>query len=171
MIRLFVIAILMPICTVGAYAQVTSASPAGRTPADMIDGAKNPTLVPDSTAYRLFFLAASETPDATSQRQLRQRAVLAEVGLNDTELASAIVILNGFKTEYAERIKQYNDTVARANAMGIPPDLAGFLRERDLLVQITRDALRSSLSPEAMARFDAHVQEEKRHMLVAKEIQ
>lgn len=140
-------------------------------PAGVIDGAKNPELVPDSTAYRLFFIATAESADATPEQRLRQKAKLTPIELPDADLELVIEILAGFKADYAERISQYNASVVMANESGVSPNLRAFIEDRDFLVQVTRDTLRSALKPDSMTRFDTYVQAQKRHMTVGDEIQ
>ena len=90
---------------------------------NVIDGAKHPELVPDSIAYRLFFLAAAELRDATAQEKKQQKAILAPIRLMDSELRSVIEILATFKAAYRTRMDQYNVSVVEANKKGADPDL------------------------------------------------
>lgn len=138
---------------------------------NIIDGAKHPELVPDSAAYRLFFASTSVRRDATTQERSQQRTKLEPIEMSDAELQVVVGILDQFKADYTDLIDRYNAHVVDANSKGIPPDFKGFLRDRDLLVETTRDTLRSALTPESLARFDAYVQGEKRHMLVDQEVQ
>ena len=138
---------------------------------DLIDGAIHPELVPDSTAYRLFFVATSLPRDATPEDKAQQKAKLDPIGLNDAEFQVAIGILDQFKADYSDLINTYNIQSAAANDQAVPPDFKSFLERRDLLVQITQDSLRSALSAQSFAHFDTYVQGEKRHMLVNREVQ
>lgn len=143
----------------------------GAVNSDVIDRGKNPELVPDSTAYRLFLLTAGQGSKATTEKRLKQKGILQPIGLSDEEVEVVEGILDQFKDDYTKMVSEYNASVIEANNRGESPDLRTFLERRDFLVQQTRDLLTSSLSNEAMSRFDSHVQAEKRHMTVSKEIQ
>ena len=67
---------------------------------DVIDGAKTPDLIPDSTAYRLFLITVSEVSNPTSEQLSRQIAFLKTAGLDEDDINSAIPILAKFKSEY-----------------------------------------------------------------------
>ena len=139
------------------------------TPANMIDGARHPELIPDSIAYRLFFLTVAEPADATDDERARQRAWLRTAGLKDEDVQPAAAVLETFKSQYDELVARYNESVRVANEAGADPDSATFLSQQDDLVESTRDALKAAIGPEVMARFDAHLQREKRNMRMAKE--
>ena len=149
--------------------QAASPPTATASPPDMIDGAKHPELIPDSIAYRLFFLTVAEPADATTEQRARQRAWLRTAGLKDEHVQSAAAALETFKSQYDELVARYNESVRVANEAGANPDSATFLSQQDELVESTREALRAAISPEVMERFDAHVQREKRNMRMAKE--
>lgn len=138
-------------------------------PSNIIDGSSHPELVPDSVAYRLYFVTASELPNAATEAQQRQLSHLGRIGLHAGDLQETIAILNEFKVEYSALIAEYNATATAADVQGIKPDLAGFLKLRDALVQTTRVQLKQKLSLNGMTQFDAFVQSEKKHMKVAVE--
>lgn len=157
-----------------AFAQMASPMPGmdHSQPTKVIDGEINPELIPDLTAYRLFFLANSELPNPTSERRLRQQAFLGKMGVTSlADTGKAVQILEKFKVRYTALTGNYNDMVSAAALSGSPaPDQETFLKQRDLLVQQTRDELNLNLSAPAMKQFDAQVQSEKRGMrIVAKE--
>lgn len=134
---------------------------------DIIDGSKHPELVPDSTAYRLFLIAATEgDPTPTQDQLVRQHALLLDTHMPKQSFAAVGTILMNFRTQYAALIANYNGSwyVTHQSQAG----LAQFLAERDALVQSTRDRLKNTLPADAMKTFDAHVQHEKLHMKVAK---
>ena len=138
--------------------------------AGMIDGSKNPEKIPDSTAYRLVLITVAEVLNPTEEQKNRQLSFLKTAGLADNDIQAAIPVLARFKTQYADLINQYNKSVVEANKAGETPDLATFLRQRDELVQSTRDALGHAVSLNGMLNFHAHVQREKSRMsIVAKE--
>lgn len=138
---------------------------------NLIDGSVQPDLIPDSTAYRLFFITVSTGTNPKAEEKARQAAFLKSAGLSDEEIEAAVPVLTNFNAEYANLIATYNASVAAANAIGNEPDLAGFLQRRDQLVQLTRDGLGAVIGAEALIHFNAHVQQEKRNIRVAKEVQ
>jgi hypothetical protein len=153
----------------GAWAQNPVSHQHATAAPDLIDGSKNPELIPDSTAYRLFFLGVSEMPSPSLAETTRQRAHLTRAGLKENDLQAAAPVLASFKTQYAALIAQYNES-ADVKA-GSQAGLALFLSKREALVQATRDELRTALSPKGMASFHAHVIAEKVNMKVAKDVQ
>lgn len=134
----------------------------------LIDGAKHPELIPDKVAYRLYFVAVSEMPNPSEQQKLRQAAHLKATGIKDEQDRQSFVdVLTDFKVRYNALIAAYNQAAEAADEAGTSPDLAGFIRKRDELVQSTRDKLTNSMSAESLARLDARVQIEKRNMKVS----
>lgn len=136
----------------------------GSTP--MIDGAVHPELIPDSIAYRLYFLIASTGTNPTAEDRKHQRAHLNKIGLEDLDREIVVDILAEFRTKYDALEAQYNDAAKAALSRNQVPDTASFLAQLDDLVQSTRDALKLRLTPQAMTQFDAFVQSEKKHMRI-----
>ncbi len=139
-------------------------------PGGMIDGSTEPDLIPDSAAYRLYFLSVTVTANGTDAERARQAAVLRYSGVADQDLPPAVGTLADFRASYDQLVAQYNDSVAQADKEGRAPDLATFLSRRDALVQSLRDALKVNLSARSMARLDTHVHQQKRFMRVAREV-
>ena len=133
-------------------------------PADMIDGSQHPELIPDAVAYRLYFVTVSETSNASRAAQQRQLAYLSEVGLKDNDLQWTISILEKFKKKYNDLVAEYNESAVAAEKEGGTPDYQNFVFQRDELVRVTREDLRSFLTADGIASLDAHVSNEKRHM-------
>jgi hypothetical protein len=154
MLALFVFAL-------GAWAQN---SPPHQHAATVIDGAKNPELIPDSTAYRLWLVTVSELPSATAQDSDRQRSHLASLELTELENLQLVTLLADFKGQYLTLIERYNESAKAALAHGVQPNLNLFLQQRDDLVQSTRAAIALRLSPESVSRIDAVVHEHKKHI-------
>lgn len=145
----------------GAWAQ---SSPSHQHADTVVDGAKNPELIPDSTAYRLWLVTVSELPNATAQDRDRQRAHLANLQLTELENLQLVTVLADFKGQYLSLIERYNESARAALANGGQPDLKLFLQQRDDLVQTTRAAIALRLLPESVSRLDVHVQEHKKHI-------
>jgi hypothetical protein len=133
--------------------------------ATMIDGAVHPELIPDSVAYRLYFIAVAEDPQPTAPQKTRQHAHLRAAGLSEADISSTALILANFKTQYAALIATYNESQEVQNNTN--DGLAAFLLQREQLVQATRDALTASLTPAGMTKFDARIHTEKSKMQVA----
>lgn len=154
MIR-YVTLFVLSVFAVGAWAQT---SPPHQHSETVIDGAKNPELIPDSTAHRLWFITVSQLPNATQQDRDRQRAHLASLQLSALDNLQLITILAEFKSQYNSLIERYNQS-----AKGGQPDMKLFLQQRDDLVQTARAAITLRL-PESASRIDARVQEHKKHI-------
>jgi len=123
---------------------------------DLIDGSKNPELIPDATAYRLFFVAAS--------RAKAQQALLTSVGLGEQDSQGAARVLADFGKRYAALIEEYNQSSDKSQAA-----LSAFYAKRDALVQATRDALSVAVSADGVATLHNHIQGQKFRMKVARE--
>lgn len=137
--------------------------------ADVLDGSKHPELIPDSAAYRLYFVAWGQAVNAGQSGKDRERGELARAGLLGADADAVMDTLALFKGQYAKIIADYNSGAEAAFDSGrLDEYRESFYARRDDLVAATRAALRAELSPTALASFDAHVQGEKRHMRVAK---
>lgn len=154
-----------------AASQMPGPTSAAALSENVIDGRKQPNLIPDPTAYRLWFLSVAGPEIPTAQQQARERAVLRTAGLPDSDVPYAAGVLADFKSQFDTLVKQYNEEAERADKNGSQPDLQTFRYERDALVKYTRERLKRGLSAYGMGRLDEHVQIEKRGMLVAKEVQ
>jgi hypothetical protein len=137
-------------------------------PPGIIDGSKEPDLIPDVVAYRLWFLAVALPPGATEVEQARQWAQLKAAGLSSDDAMQTASILATFRTSYDYLVNSYNDSVAQANQMGDdPPDVQAFLGQRDALVGTTLRALNTALSAPGMQALRSYVQGQKANMRVA----
>jgi hypothetical protein len=136
-------------------------------PTKMINGKDHPELIPDTTAYRLFFIAAGELPNASDDRRARQKALLSGMPLSDQDLRAIIFALENFKVQYAAMIDEFNAAETLADKNGTPSHNAEFVVERDRLVESTRDRLKQVLSAQTMSEFHAHIQQEKRGMQIS----
>ena len=135
----------------------------GLAPTQLIDGSVNPEKIPDSTAYRLFFLVAGVPSNPKPGALVRQSAHLDKIGLSMGDSDLAIPILNEFRQKYESLLAQYHQSAQTALAQGQIPDSKSFLVLRDNLVQATRDKLKA-LTPAGLSRLDQHIQREKAHM-------
>lgn len=168
MIR-YVTVFVLSLFALGAWAQNSPPHQHAAVASNFIDGSKNPELIPDSSGYRLYFIAVSENPSPSVAETTRQRAHLTSAGLKGDDIQAAATVLADFKTQYAALISLYNESadVKSGSQAGLPL----FLSKREALVQATRDALKTALTPKGMTSFHAHVLGEKARMKVAKEVQ
>lgn len=133
----------------------------------LIDGAVHPELIPDLTAYRLYFVAVSRPPAPSDNEIKHQAAQLSKIGLQDTDRGIVIDILASFNSRYHDLIKDYNEVATAAWNRGEHPDAASLSAERDRLVQSTCDGLKAALSPDGWTRLDSHVKSEKQKMKIS----
>lgn len=129
----------------------------------IIDGSKNPELIPDATAYRMWLLTVSLPANPTEQDLNAQQAHLAKLQLATRDYLTLQGILVDFKSRYVELINRYNES---AKAQGIQADQTLFLQQRDDLVQITRTTINLRLPPDAATRVNAAVQGHKRFIQI-----
>src|SRR5713226_3421754 len=80
----------------------------------IVDGAKNPELIPDSTALRLWLVTVSELPNATAQDRDRQHAHLSSLRLNELDNLQLVTLLADFKSQYLNLIERYNESAKAA---------------------------------------------------------
>ena len=131
----------------------------------VIDGAVHPELIPDVTAYRMWLMVVSRSPNSTNDQSKLQHLQLAGAGLQDADESTLVAILADFNVQYNALIQSYN-AAATAAGSGGQPDVAALTLQRDTLVQSTHDRIKVALAADAWARVDALVQNEKRHMKI-----
>lgn len=132
----------------------------------MIDGAAHPELIPDSMAYRMFFVSISLGANAAAADQKGQQSRLNAIGLEAGDQEILAGIMADFRAKHDALTAQYNQAAQAATARNEPSDINALLQQLDQLVQTTRDSLKAHLSSKGMTQFDAFVQSEKRHMKV-----
>jgi hypothetical protein len=129
--------------------------------------AVNPELIPDLTAYRLWFVSVSRGPNPSDAEVQRQSVQLNKTRLVTDDQKVLIGVLTTFKIQYQSLIQSFNEEATSAWSMHENPNFEAFVLQRDLLVQSTRDSLKGKLSPGGLMLLDVHVQSEKRHMHVS----
>ena len=130
----------------------------------VVDGAKNPELIPDSTAYRVWLITVSLPPNSTEKQRVFQQAHLRKLQLTSEDSLALLSVLEDFKTKYLSLIASYNESAKAALLHGSQSDQESFLQQRDDLVSSTRDAIAQRLTHEGAARIETHVQGEKSHI-------
>lgn len=167
--RCFPLLLIVLTAAVSAQSVNDSSSMPGmdHSSAKIIDGRLNPELIPDSTAYRLFFIAAGELPTATTERKRLQGLFLHRFGFQQSDEDSITRVLQEFKIQYAVLLNQFNAAESARVQSGAPSQTDQFVTQRDALVQSTRDELQRALSVDGMTRFDDVIKSEKRKMTVS----
>lgn len=162
-----VFALSFSVCAINSLAQ--NPPPHQRQQLDasqvtVVDGAQHSELIPDATAYRLYLLTVSTSPNPADEERTRKNAHLGMIRLQDKDRQQLAIVLTDFKSQYASLIGRYNDTAAAAQANGQRSDPTLLFQQRDDLVQATRDALKRALSADGMLRLDTYVKNQKRSM-------
>jgi hypothetical protein len=148
--------LLLNITVVLMIVGVPNLSYAQQSATTIIDGSQTPQLIPDTLAYRLYFLAVTSLPPSVGQAQLHSAIPSATA----TDLQAATTAIVAFRTAYDSLSNNYNQQVQASSN----PDQNFFASQRDALVANTRAALQKTLSAGGMQKFDAHVQAEKKRM-------
>lgn len=133
----------------------------------IIDGSAQPELIPDSTAYRLFFLALADAPDATDAERMRHATRLKRLNLGDADQQAASAILTGFKQQYRLLVDAFNEQARQAEAKGQQLDTQTFVTKRDQLIQATVSNLKGALTTGAWTSLSTSVQTAKQKMQIS----
>jgi len=168
MLRSLLAAFILSICTCMASAQA-SAPPQHQhlvANTNAIDGAVNPELIADSTAYRLCLFAWSTAKNPSSDALRHQQVQVAQTGLDSNDQVTFVSILYDFRTKYDAAITAYNDSAKAALARNETTDVHPLLQTLDSLVQSTRGAINLQLSPAGAVRLHSFVVGEKKNMKV-----
>jgi hypothetical protein len=164
--------LLLSMFAFGAWAQ--SSPPTYQhniTTPNLIDGAVHPELIPDSVAYRLYFVTVSTGVNPTEAEQTHQRMRIVGTGLKNTDHQTLVSILSGFRAKYDALVDKYNTSAKEAAARNQTTDARPLLKEIDDLVQSTRDVISVQLSSEGSAKLHAFVVSEKKNMKMTGENQ
>lgn len=133
----------------------------------VIDGAVNPELISDITAYRLYFLAVSSSSNPTDAEVRRQSAQISNLGIQDEDRKVMISILQNFRTQFSDWVVSFNERAKAAWDEKEPFAPETYLAQRDQIVQSAHDALQASLSHEGWSRLDGVVKSEKKRMKIS----
>jgi len=157
----FIVIFLSSVCGLNAQEHAHSmASP------NMIDGSTNPAGISDKAAHRLFYLAVGILADATADEKGRQDAHLKKIGLSSDDRKAVASALADFKNKYESFMSRWNEAAEAALAKNQRFDPTPFLKQRDVLVLSTRNALSSTLTPEGLTLLLQHISAEKSKMRV-----
>src|SRR5438034_1307525 len=123
-------------------------------PPGTIDGSKTPWLIPDSVAYRLFFVTVAEPAERTNVQIRRQRSRLAQAKLTDADYEAVVTILSKFKEAHTALQLKYSEIASHSGFI----DENTLASDRDAIVETTRRELKDRLSAGGMAILDAYIQ-------------
>lgn len=123
--------------------------------AAVIDGARNPELIPDSVAREMILKAWAEPLVQSAQQSARQRAKLAPLQLQPLEYAAVTRVVANFHEQITDLENRYRASLAQASGV------AALNAEKEQIVSGAVAAIVLSLSSPAQDRFLAHVQHEK----------
>jgi hypothetical protein len=166
-LRLVLLVVVVCFCSGSPGRAQSSATPHQHASTSaVIDGAVHPELIPDSMAYRTFFVSISLRVNPTAADQKGQQSRLNAIGLEESDREILAGIMADFRAKHDALIAQYNQAAEAATARGESSDINTLFQQLDQLVQTTQDSLKARLSSKGMTQFDAFVQSEKRHMKV-----
>lgn len=118
-----------------AQPQLT-AQQVAKDPAGIIDGKRNPELIPDTAAYTALFLTLANRNSPQEQESARAYLTRFDSGLSDSDIASLISVAN----EYRRRVSVFDAQVKVIKDLNWPkPDSAVFVKLRQL--QTAKEAL------------------------------
>ena len=129
----------------------------------IVDGSKNPELIPDSTAYRLYLHNLSVPANASEEQVKAQSSRLAKLNLSVSDYGQVLIILADFRSRYDAWIGRWN-AEAQQKREHFDPSL--LWQESENIVTDTQRALQTQLSVEGLFRFANQVQQEKKHMQI-----
>jgi len=132
----------------------------------LIDGAKNPELIPDVTAYRLFFVAVSHNPTAVPEEKARHANLAKRVRLADADNEALASLMATFRAQYDELTRAYNEDVQAAVASGATPDVSIFFAKRDALVLAIVAKIKGTMTTEGATALHTFIQHEKAGMRI-----
>jgi hypothetical protein len=136
----------------------------GHVSDDLIDGSVDPELIPDNSAYRLWFSAVALRKDATEEQRSVQQGQLAPLELNSEEVVALIDILADFRERFEVLVIDQRADAEQAATWQETPDDEAFFAKRDSLVQDVLANIKAHLTAPAFARLDAYIQKEKKNM-------
>lgn len=147
--RAFAAVVAVLFLAVASYSQQKRVLPAGT-----IDGSVHPEQIPDSVAYRLFFVQTALPTGAAADELRRQNAQLTRIGLDPIDQLSLASVLSIFYAENATFLGKYSK--------GDPDGRE--LDTRDSITRETINRLHGVLSLDGQQKLNQFIQQEKRHM-------
>lgn len=117
----------------------------------LVDGSKNPQLIPDALAYQHFFTAFAAHPTPTTQEQARQNAQLGPLQLAAADQAALVTTLAGFRV-------QLDQIVGAVLVATTPAAVAGLQAQKTALAAATLANLKQALTPAGASQLDRYIQ-------------
>jgi len=167
MIRYAITALILFVLALGTWAQESPPQHQHQhLNMTVVDGAKNPELIPDSTAYRLWLVTVSLPANASDTDRAIQEAHLKKVHLPSADHQQLLHVLTDFKSQYLDLIARYNEAAKNALLHGGQADQAAFQIQREALVANARAAINVRLTQRGASNIDAHIQDQKKRMKI-----
>ena len=129
-----------------------------------IDGSKNPELIPDSTAYRIYFGALTVDSD-----QKRQMAMIEAAHLSAADSQAVLSAAGRFSSMHQLFVNEANAAASTATRTGMLLPVTQLLSERENLGLSVMAMLQASLSARGLTQFRAFVQSKKKNIVLFSE--
>jgi hypothetical protein len=126
----------------------------------LIEGSKNPELIEDTTAFRLYFLSISTPTNATPEHYMIQSSKLDELGLSGPDRLQTLLILSDFRQRHDNLIARFNEYATAAQHRGERVDTTLVKQELTDLI----NSVRASLKALSTGDIDGKVAHEKKSM-------
>jgi hypothetical protein len=117
----------------------------------IVDGSKNPELIPDALAWRHFLTAIATHEQPTAQEQLRQQAQFAPLALATADAQQISGLLGKMMTQL-EAIEE-----ARENSDGANSTLAALKAQEDAVIASTIAAVRAAVSSDGLSHLSGYI--------------
>ena len=162
---LFLLVCLIPNTRVSA--QSTQQTQPAQNAGTLIDGGLNPELIPNSVAYRMYYIAATETSPEWDGAQKSEylRSFFRIPGLSDGDMDTVEAILLDFRSQYDQLIVNFNAQATENLNNGVVTDPSSLTAQFDDLTDKTTKNL-SKVFKDKQGSLEAHIQDEKKHMKV-----
>jgi|SRR5579871_1051561 len=144
--------LMLSVCLVPSALVCQTPQTSPNVPPGFVDGSKNPSLIPDTAAYRLVFISLILPPSPDSTALARHSALIAQVGLSAADRAAMENALAAFGESYS---------AWRASALPASVD-----NGVAALVQQYQNLIFSTLSGDGVAKVMKFVQNAKTRMVV-----
>ncbi|MFN0100995.1 MAG: hypothetical protein ACKV2U_02775 [Bryobacteraceae bacterium] len=127
----------------------------------LLDGASNPTLIPDSTAVRIFFLTLIEKPDGSAITREKLLPKLSRLNLDLSDYESLETSLHGLQRSLGEYHARLASIAARRAVIGASVLQGEYLSADRLLTDTVLKSykeLEMRFSAEGQKKLRYHIQ-------------
>ncbi len=163
---LYVAVLVLSVFALGAWAQNPVPHQHSASPPNLIDGSKNPELIPDSTAYRVVLLDLSLPSNSSDLDRRRQASLFGDIGLTPSETLQFNTVLAEFRSKYDACVQRWNAAGEAADKAGLDFDPALYVQQLEDLVQSTRSDL--ARQPILNLKVAGYVQHQKHGIQIQK---